>query len=44
MLHVLSIEELIVVEVVVTKGNQRMEFEEEFMVMMSQEQQTKGKY
>ena len=34
----------IAAEVVVTKGYQRMEFEEEFMVMMSQEQGTKGKY
>ena len=32
-LHVLSVEELIAVEVVVIKGYQRMEFKEEFMVL-----------
>ena len=32
-LHVLSVEELIAVEVVVMKGYQRMEFKEEFMVL-----------
>ena len=33
LLHVLSVEELIAAEVVVIQGYQRMEFEEEFMVL-----------